>query len=233
MLFEHFRVPENLQRRVLNWGIIGVIVLRGVLILLGATLVSRFSLILMLFALILIPTGYKMLTGNEDEETAEDLADNFAVRTFKRFFPVSDEPDGDKFFTRRSGSWAATPLFVILLLVETSDLIFAVDSIPAILAITTDPFIVLSSNVLAVLGLRALYFLLAKMSEIFDFVKKGVGLILIFIGVKLVGAPFGLHISVEVSLGVVLSILVLSIVLSFVLRPSNKGQTLAKESEPQ
>ena len=216
MLFSHFKVPPELQRRVLNWGILGVILLRGVLILLGATLVDRFSLVLVVFALLLIPTGYRMLRDKEEEESAEELADNQIVRLFRRLIPVADAPDGQRFVTHRSGRWEATPLLVILVLVETSDLIFAVDSIPAIFAITTDPFIVFSSNLLAVLGLRAMYFLLARIAELFQTVKRGVGLILIFIGVKLLLAPAGVHISVNASLAVILGVLGVSVVASLV-----------------
>ena len=223
MLFGHFKVPPRLQRRVLTWGIVSVIFLRGVMILVGAALIQRFHFVLVGFGLLLLYTAWKMLAHGEEEQDAESLTRNPILKLFRKVMPVSTTPDGEKFFTRRSGFWEATPLLVILLLVEVTDILFAVDSIPAIFAITTDTFIVFSSNLLAVMGLRSLYFLLARVEQVFKYVKKGVGIILAFVGVKMIVGPLGLHIPVDVSLAVVVSILVGSALLSFLKRdPSVK-----------
>lgn len=221
ILFKYFKIPPEFQRRVLNWGIVGVIILRGVFILLGAALISNFGFILYLFGAILIYSGFKMAFGKEQEINPED---NRTIKIFKRFYKVTHEYDGDKFFTVKNGVKYATPLFVCLLAIESTDVVFAIDSIPAIFAITTDPFIVFSSNILAVLGLRSMYFLLSAIADKFTFVKKGVGIILCYVGIKmLVPIAFpGYHIPVWISLCVILGVLLFSVIVSIV---QNRRQT--------
>ncbi len=215
LLFKYFKIPFHAQRRVLNWGIIGVIFLRGVFILLGSALISNFSFILFFFGAILIYSGYQMAFGKDKEIHPEN---NKVLRLFKRFYKTTTDYHGEKFFVKKDGIKYATPLFVCLLVLESTDLVFAIDSIPAIFAITTDPFIVFSSNILAVLGLRSMYFLLSAVADKFEFVKKGVGIILCYVGVKML-LPIikpEWHIPVYVSLIVILSVLALSILISII-----------------
>ncbi|MBE2227265.1 MAG: TerC family protein [Ignavibacteria bacterium] len=216
VLFKYFKIPLEYQRRVLNWGIVGVIILRGIFIFLGAALISNFGFVLYIFGAILIYSGYQMAFGKEKEIHPEQ---NKVLRLFKRFYKVTTNYHGDHFFVKRDGVKYATPLFVCLIVIESTDLVFAIDSIPAIFAITTDPFIVFSSNILAVLGLRSMYFLLSAIADKFEFVKKGVGIILCYVGVKmLVPIAFpGYHIPVFISLIVIISVLVLSVIISIIL----------------
>jgi tellurite resistance protein TerC len=216
VLFKYFKIPQHHQRRVLNWGIIGVIILRGIFILLGSALISNFGFILYVFGAILIYSGYQMAFGEEKEIHPEK---NKVLRLFKRFYKVSIDYHGDHFFIKKDGLRYATPLFVCLIVIESTDLVFAIDSIPAIFAITTDPFIVFSSNILAVLGLRSMYFLLSAIADKFEFVKKGVGIILAYVGVKML-LPLihpEWHIPVYISLIVILSVLLVSVLISIYL----------------
>ena len=188
MLFSFFGVQRKYQHEVLFWGIFGALVLRSVFIFAGAAMVERFEWILGLFGLFLLYTGAKMF-GHNDEQ-ADDPSQNVIVRLFKRFFPVTDQMAGDKFFVRevtadKKGRLLATPLFITLLVIETTDVAFAVDSIPAVFSVSRDPFIVLTSNIFAILGLRALYFALAAVAKYFTYLKYGLGVILIFVGVKM------------------------------------------------
>ncbi|KXK52937.1 MAG: Tellurite resistance protein TerC [Chlorobi bacterium OLB5] len=216
VLFKYFKIPPQYQRRVLNWGIVGVIILRGIFILLGSALISNFGFVLYLFGAILIYSGYQMAFGQEKEIHPEQ---NKVLRLFKRFYKVTTDYQGNHFFITRDGVKYATPLFVCLLVIESTDVVFAIDSIPAIFAITTDPFIVFSSNILAVLGLRSMYFLLSAIADKFEFVKKGVGIILVYVGIKMllpIAFP-GYHIPVFISLIVILSVLLLSVLISIYL----------------
>ncbi len=216
VLFKYFKIPAQYQRRVLNWGIVGVIILRGIFILLGSALISNFGFVLYLFGAILIYSGYQMAFGQEKEIHPEQ---NKVLRLFKRFYKVTTDYQGNHFFITRDGVKYATPLFVCLLVIESTDVVFAIDSIPAIFAITTDPFIVFSSNILAVLGLRSMYFLLSAIADKFEFVKKGVGIILVYVGIKMllpIAFP-GYHIPVFISLIVILSVLLLSVLISIYL----------------
>ena len=189
MLFSFFGVERKYQHEVLFWGIFGALVLRSVFIFAGAAMVERFEWVLGLFGLFLLYTGGKMFT--HDEEAQGDPANNFIVRLFKRFFPVTDKMHGEKFFIREEVKeksktlLKATPLFIALLVIETTDVAFAVDSIPAVFSVSRDPFIVLTSNIFAILGLRALYFALAAVAKYFKYLKYGLGIILIFVGVKM------------------------------------------------
>jgi tellurite resistance protein TerC len=215
LLFAYFAVPAQYQHKVLFWGILGALLMRAVMIVLGAALLAKFSWIIYVFGAFLILTGVKMIVKREEEIHPER---NPVVRWFKRLMPVTPEYRGDKFFVRENGVRMATPLFVVLLLVEFTDLIFAVDSIPAIFAVTTDPFIVYTSNVFAILGLRSLYFALAGVMDKFHYLKIGLGVVLSFVGVKMILAHTAWKIDTLASLGVIVLILATSVVWSL-LRP--------------
>ena len=214
MLFGYFAVPAELQKRVLIYGVLGAIVMRTVMIFAGVWLIAKFHWILYVFGAFLLITGIKMWWFADEKP---DLANNPVIRWLRGHMKVTDELHGERFFVMKqeAGTWVryATPLFLVLVLVEISDLIFAVDSIPAIFAITTDPFIVLTSNVFAILGLRAMYFLLADMADRFSLLKYGLALVLIFIGAKMMLIDL-IKIPVMVSLGVVALIIFTSVVLS-------------------
>jgi tellurite resistance protein TerC len=210
MIFTYFSVPLKFQKRVLMIGIIGAIVLRTVMILAGGWLLAEFHWILYVFGAFLILTGVKMWLAAGKEP---DLNDNPALKLLRKFLPVSKDFDGEKFMTVENGKKIATPLFMVICLIALTDIIFAVDSIPAIFAITSDPFIVLTSNVLAILGLRAMYFLLAAVADKFHLLSYGLSLILIFIGVKMCLIDV-YKMPVTVSLGVVVAILAITMALS-------------------
>ncbi len=215
LLFSYFAVPALYQHKVLFWGILGALAMRAVMIVLGAALITKFSWIIYIFGGFLVLTGIKMIVKRDEEIHPER---NPVVRWFKRFMPVTPDYRGDKFFVREDGVRKATPLFVALLLVEISDVIFAVDSIPAIFAVTKDPFIVYTSNVFAILGLRSLYFALAGVMDKFHYLKIGLGVVLTFVGVKMVLAHTAWKIDTAVSLGVIVLVLTISVVMSL-LRP--------------
>lgn len=210
LIFSFFAVPAAYQHRVLFWGILGALVMRGTLIAVGAALLKEFHWIIYIFGAFLIFTGIRM-ARHQDEEVHPDK--NPVVKIFRRFMPVTKTFEGDKFFVRHAGTLMATPLFLILLIVESTDLVFAVDSIPAIFAVTEDPFIVYTSNVFAILGLRALYFLLANVMDKFQYLKLGLSAVLTFIGIKMVIVDF-YHIPVGTSLAVVAGILTMSVLAS-------------------
>ena len=210
LIFSFFAVPAAYQHRVLFWGILGALVMRGTLIAVGAALLKEFHWIIYVFGAFLIFTGIRMALHRDEELHPEK---NPVVKFFTRFMPVTKTFEGDKFFVRHAGQLMATPLFLILLIVESTDLVFAVDSIPAIFAVTQEPFIVYTSNVFAILGLRALYFLLANVMDKFQYLKIGLSAVLTFIGVKMVIVDF-YHIPIGVSLAVVAGILTVSILAS-------------------
>ena len=211
LLFSYFAVPPLYQHKVLFWGILGALVMRAIMIVAGAALITKFAWIIYVFGGFLILTGIKMIVKREEEIHPER---NPVVKWFKRLMPVTADYRGDKFCVRENGIRMATPLFVVLLLVEISDLIFAVDSIPAIFAVTTDPFIVYTSNVFAILGLRSLYFALAGVMDKFHYLKVGLGVVLTFVGVKMILAHTAWKIDTLVSLGVIVVILTTSVVCS-------------------
>ncbi len=215
MLFAYFAVPAQYQHKVLFWGILGALIMRFAMIALGAALITKFAWIIYVFGAFLIFTGIKMLLKSEEQIDPER---NPLVRLFKRFMPVTPLFRGDRFFVRENGVLFATPLFVVLLLVEFTDVIFAVDSIPAIFAVTTDSFIVYTSNVFAILGLRSLYFALAGMMDKFHYLKTGLGVVLTFVGVKMLLGHTAFKIDTLVSLGVIVAILATSVAVSL-LRP--------------
>ncbi|MFN3266481.1 MAG: TerC family protein [Deinococcales bacterium] len=220
LVFGYFNVPAQYRHRVLFWGILGALFMRGAMIGLGSALIKEFHWILIIFGVFLLYTGIKMLTQKESE-AHPDIDKNPAVRLAKRFLKISDQYDGQKFFTTQNGVRMATPLFLVLVFIEFTDLIFAVDSIPAIFAITQDPFIVFTSNVMAILGLRSMYFLLADIVDRFVYLKTGLAVILSFVGVKLLMPDVSkwilgesIKIPTAVSLGVIVSILVICVVAS-------------------
>jgi tellurite resistance protein TerC len=216
LIFTYFAVPRVYQHRVLFWGILGVILLRGIMIGLGATLVAEFSWILYIFGAFLIATGIKMLVMADKEP---DIANNAVLRFLKKRLRVSDELHGHNFFVKKPDASGrvvshATPLFLALVLVEIADVIFAVDSVPAIFAITTDPFIVYTSNIFAILGLRALYFALAAMIHRFHYLKYALSAVLIFIGAKIFYTQFFGKLPAAISLGVTFSIITAGVLYS-------------------
>lgn len=207
LIFSAFAVPAAYQHRVLFWGILGALLMRGALIFAGAALLERFHWIIYVFGAFLIFTGIKMVFHRNEEMHPEH---NPVIRLFRRFLPVTEDYVEDRFFVRRAGALVATPLLLVLLVVESTDLIFAVDSIPAIFAVTQDPFIVYTSNVFAILGLRALYFLLAGVINTFYYLKLGLSAVLVFVGVKMVAIDF-YKIPIVLSLGIIASILAIAV----------------------
>ena len=212
MIFSYFAVPPMYQHRILFWGILGALIMRAIFIAAGAALLSAFHWIIYIFGGFLIITGIKMFFAGDEKIEPEK---NPAVVLLRRWMPITNDYQGQRFFVRIDGRLWATPLFVVLLVIETTDVIFAVDSIPAIFAITLDPFIVYTSNIFAILGLRALYFLLAGILEMFRYLKVGLSFVLCFVGIKMMIVDF-YKIPIAVSLAVVAGILVISILASLV-----------------
>ena len=212
MLFEYFKVPEALTQRVLKWGILSALVLRGVMIAAGVAVVTRFRPVLLAFALVLVVSAVKMLQPEEEE----DLADNGVLKLARRFVDATDEYDGEKFFTRVKGVRKATPLLVVLICIELSDVIFAVDSIPAVVGITKDPLVVYTSNAFALLALRSLYTLLSKSVSALHYLRHAVALILLFVGVKMTAEYFHFEVSSAVSLSVIGALLAMGTIASLV-----------------
>lgn len=237
MLFSFFGIDRKYQHEVLFWGIFGALVLRSIFIFAGAAMVERFEWVLGLFGLFLLYTGAKMFKHNDNEKS--DPSHNIIVRWFRKIYPVTDKLHGDRFFITEGGRRMATPLFVALLVIETTDVAFAVDSIPAVFSVTRDPFIVLTSNIFAILGLRALYFALAAVARYFTYLKYGLGIILIFVGLKMLlamdeyinglGAAMGLNLNMPhieiptpVSLAVIFGVLLLSMLFSVIVTRSKR-----------
>lgn len=237
MLFSFFGIERKYQHEVLFWGIFGALVLRSIFIFAGAAMVMRFEWVLGLFGLFLLYTGAKMFSHDDDQMV--DPSQNIIVKWFRKIYPVTDKMHGGRFFVIENGRRLATPLFVALLVIETTDVAFAVDSIPAVFSVSCDPFIVLTSNVFAILGLRALYFALAAVAKYFSYLKYGLGIILMFVGVKMllsmneyinaIGSWVGLdlqvphiEISTPVSLAVIFGLLFLSMIMSVVISEAKK-----------
>lgn len=210
LIFQYFSVPQKYQHKILFWGILGALIFRAIFIAAGITLIHKFHWIIYVFGVILIWTGFKLALEKEKEVEPEK---NIVLKIFRKLFPVADRYEGDKFFIKKDGKTFATSLFVVLLVIETTDVIFAVDSIPAILAITTDPFIVYTSNVFAILGLRALYFALAGVMQMFKHLHYGLAAILVFVGIKMVISEF-YKIPIWISLSVITFILCISVIAS-------------------
>lgn len=213
-IFTYFKIPAVYQHRILFWGILGAIVLRGAFILMGAVLIEHFSWVIYVFGVLLLYSAFKMLFLNEDEQ---DLSQNKIVKIARRFLPLTTKIEGHHFFIRENHKLFATPLFLALIVVELSDILFAVDSIPAIFGVTLDPFIVFTSNIMAILGLRSLYFALAAMLGKFDKLKYAIVFVLAFVGIKMLIADF-VHIPTAVSLAVIVVSLVAGVIASQVKR---------------
>ena len=212
LIFAYFKVEPRFQHRVLFWGIVGAVLMRGVFILVGVGVIARFHWVLYLFGAFLVYTGVKLaLPAKEENEV--DPAKNIAVRFFRRHFPVSDAFHGKNFFVEDNGRRVATLLFIVLLVVETTDLLFALDSLPAVLAITKDGFVALTSNIFAILGLRSLYFALSGIMQLFRYLKVGLAVILCFIGVKMLIEPWFV-ITTATSLGVIGGVLATAVMMS-------------------
>lgn len=212
LIFKYFRVPGAYQHKVLLWGIVGACVMRALFILTGVALIHKFHWIIYVFGGFLILTGIK-LAFEKDKEIQPEL--NPILRLLRKFVPITEAYAADKFFVRHDLRWFATPMFVVLIVVESTDIIFAVDSIPAILAITTDPFIVYTSNMFAILGLRSLYFALAAIMRLFHHLHYGLSVILVFVGIKMLVSEF-YKIPIGVALGAIVGILALSVIASIV-----------------
>jgi tellurite resistance protein TerC len=213
LIFAAFQVPQQYQRRVLIYGVLGAIVMRAIMISAGAWVVSEFSWVLYVFGAFLLYTGMRMLVAVDAEP---DVVNNPVLRLARKHLRVSEEDHGEKFFVTKGGLRYVTPLFLVLILIEITDLIFAVDSIPAIFAITTDPFIVFTSNMFAILGLRALYFLLVDVADRFHLLKYGLAMVLTFIGAKMLIMPW-YHIPVQASLAVVAILIASSVIASLII----------------
>ena len=220
MIFSYFQVERLYQPKILKWGIIGALVLRALFIFLGVELLNAFSWMMYVFGVILVVTGIKMAFGGDEEINPEK---NLLVRLARKFYPVVHHIGNDRFFVIKDGIRHATPLFLTLLVVESSDVLFAIDSIPAIFAVTRDPFIVYTSNVFAIMGLRALFFLLSGAMGMFAYLKFGISFILAFVGVKMLVADLW-HIPAAFSLGVIVGVLAISILMSIALGKGQKAK---------
>ena len=210
LIFTYFQVPRKYQHRVLVWGIIGALVMRGIMIWLGVALVERFHFVLYIFGAFLLITGFRMLVSKGEEI---DLESNFMLKLARRWMRVTPDYHGQKFIVNVDGTWMLTPLALVVLCIESMDLVFAVDSIPAVFAITRDQFIIYTSNVCAILGLRSLYFVLAHIIDRFIYLKTGLAIVLGFVGVKMIGADL-FHIPIWASLGFILVVLAVTIIAS-------------------
>jgi tellurite resistance protein TerC len=223
VIFSYFSVPKAYQHRVLFWGILGALVFRAVFIALGAVLIAKFHWIMYLFGAILIVTGIRLMLKTEEEHPER----NPLFRLFTRFVPATSDYRGTKLLVREGGRWFATPLLLVLIAVESTDIVFAVDSIPAIFAITSDPFIVFTSNIFAILGLRALYFLLADVISRFAYLKYGLAAVLVFVGIKMLIVEF-YKIPIVLSLGVVVVLLTGAAVYSVIKTRNERGRLRQK-----
>jgi tellurite resistance protein TerC len=227
LIFSYFKVPPRYQHEVLFWGILGALVMRAIFIFAGIALLQRLHWIIYVFGALLILTGIKMAM-EKDKEIHPDK--NPLLKLFRRLVPVTEDYHADHFFVKQAGHYAATPLFIVLLVVETTDVIFAVDSIPAILGITVNPFLVYTSNVFAILGLRALYFALAGVMQLFHYLHYGLSAILVFVGAKMLLADV-YKLSVGVALGVIAGILLIAVIASL-MRPQQRD-VVTTPADPQ
>ncbi|MBO7081754.1 MAG: TerC family protein [Neisseriaceae bacterium] len=222
MVFVYFKIPDEYQHRILLYGVLGAIIMRIVMILLGVVLVQKFAWILYVFGAFLMYSGIKMMLPEKEDRALEETP---LYRTLRKILPVSQQNNGDKFFTIENGKRLATPLFLVLLIIESSDVLFAVDSIPAIFSVTSDPFILITSNICAILGLRAMYFLLAGASNRFVLLQYGLAFVLFFIGVKMLIASW-VHIPTAVSLAVVFGAIGASMLISLKVKPQGDGSKI-------
>lgn len=227
LVFAQFRVPKRYQHRILFWGILGVLIFRGILIGVGVALVHQFTWLFYIFGLLLIYSAFKMLRHHDGDE--QDVDKRTVVRLIRKFYPVSTRYDEGHFFTIEDGRRAVTPMFVALMVIETTDILFAFDSVPAVFSITTDPFLVFSSNIFAILGLRSLYFVLANVLDRFKQLQYSLIAILIFIGAKMMLIPLKVHIPIGISLGIIGVLLLIGVVVS--LRQKSGEETEQPPSE--
>ncbi len=229
VIFSYFAVPRQYQHRVLFYGVVGALVFRVIFIAGGSWLISSFAWVLYIFSVFLIATGIRMLIQRNEHI---DPSRSRALRLFRRFIPTTDEYEGQKFFTRRNGVLMATPLLAVVVVVEVTDIIFAVDSIPAIFAVTQEPFLVFASNALAILGLRAMYFLLADLMHRFVYLKIGLSLVLVWVGIKMIVSHAIVKIPTPISLGIVIAIIAISVVASLIVtrESSESGEGENKEA---
>jgi tellurite resistance protein TerC len=225
VLFAYFGVPAAYQHRLLFWGVLGAIVFRAIFILAGTALLESFHVVIYLFGVLLLYTAWRMIRAGTEQI---DPSANPVLRVMRRVIPITEAYEGQRFFTRRDGRLWATPLFAALVVVETSDIMFAIDSVPAILAITTDTFIVFTSNAFAIMGLRSLYFLLAGLIDRFEYLKYGLAALLAFAGLKMLLSDV-VHLDVWVSLGIIVAILVVSVVVSLL---ATRDRELPERTSP-
>jgi tellurite resistance protein TerC len=228
MILSYFSVPPAYQHKVLFWGILGALLMRGLMIAVGTVLIQMFHWILYVFGGFLILTGIKMVIQQHDELHPEQ---NPVVRLFTRFMPVTTAYHAEKFFVQLNGRYFATPLFIVLLMIEVTDVVFALDSIPAVLAVTTDPFIVYTSNVFAILGLRSLFFALSGLMGLFHYLRYGLAVLLVFIGAKMLLAEV-FHVPIHWALAVVVGVLLLSVLVSLIW-PAPEARLTATEDFPR
>jgi tellurite resistance protein TerC len=219
LIFSYFNIPNKYQHRILFWGVLGALVFRMIFDFAGVALIQKFQWMIYVFGGFLIFTGLKML---KDTETKLDIENNPLIKYARRHFRISTELDGQNFTTVKNGTRYFTPLFLVLIMIESTDIIFAVDSIPAILAVTPDPFIVFTSNVFAILGLRSLYFALNGLMEMFEYISFALSGILIFVGIKMIITPF-YHVPTSLSVGVIMTMLLTSVVASIYYPKKPKG----------
>ncbi len=235
MIFQKFKVGQREQPDILKWGIIGAVILRAIMILAGATLIAQFTWILYVFGVFLVYTAIKMFVHKEDENEIFIPEEHFVFRVIKKIVPLSTRSEEGKFFIIENGRRLATPLFVVLVMIETSDVMFALDSIPAVFSITQDPFIVYTSNIFAILGLRSLYFMISGIMDLFVYLKHGVAIILAFVGFKMLLPLYGelmkvekIHIDIRVSLAVIIILLIGSVLVSLPEYFKNKKTGVSK-----
>lgn len=229
MVFSFFSVKPQYQHKILFWGILGALIMRAIFIFAGVALINRFHWIVIIFGGFLLISGIKMLL--QKEEVAVEPEKNGLVKLFRRFLPVSDTLHGDSLFIRQDRRLYATPLFLVLLVIESTDLIFAVDSIPAVLAISKDTFIVFTSNIFAILGLRSLYFAVSGVMGLFRYLKVGLAIVLSFVGLKMLASYFHFEIPILLSLAIILSILLVSIIASLIIKKKESLSDLIKRDD--
>lgn len=229
LIFSFFAVKSRYQHKILFWGILGALIMRGIFIFAGVALINRFQWIVIIFGGFLVFSGIKMLLQKEEVEVEPEK--NSLVRLFRKFLPVSDTLHGDHLFIKQDKKLFATPLFLVLLVIESTDLIFAVDSIPAVLAISQDTFIVYTSNIFAILGLRSLYFAVSGIMGLFRFLKVGLAIVLAFVGLKMLASYFHFEIPILLSLAIIILILLVSIVSSIIIKKKESLPDLIKRED--
>jgi tellurite resistance protein TerC len=223
LIFSYFKIPNQYQHKILFYGILGALIMRALFIWAGISIITKFQWVIYLFGAFLIVSGIKMMKPSSEEH---DLEKSWVIRWTKKIFPTSPHFHDDNFFVKLNGKWVITPLFITLIFVEFSDLVFAIDSIPAIIGITSDPFLVFTSNVFAILGLRSLYFALKGFADIFHYLKYGLSLILIFIGGKMIATYWHFHMPTSITMSVIFGVLLISVVASLVSNHRKKKLSL-------